>query len=98
MTPEQFAYWLHGFTELNGTTPPTAAQWKSICEHIDTVFKKVTPPVSEGEKLQEMLEIARERAQQSTIPPTPRTNWPPYKDQQKYFLDQSMSNLPANIC
>ena len=44
MTPEQFAYWLQGFAELN-TAPPTAEQWKSINEHLQTVFKKVTPQV-----------------------------------------------------
>lgn len=45
MTPEQFCYWLQGFAELSGGCPPTPEQWKSICEHIATVFKKVTPPV-----------------------------------------------------
>ena len=44
MTPEQFAYWLNGFAELN-QAPPTEAQWKSINEHLQTVFKKVTPQV-----------------------------------------------------
>jgi hypothetical protein len=45
MTPEQFCYWLQGFAELSGDNPPTPEQWKSIREHIATVFKKVTPPV-----------------------------------------------------
>jgi hypothetical protein len=45
MTPEQFCYWLQGFSELSGDNPPTPEQWKSIREHIATVFKKVTPPV-----------------------------------------------------
>lgn len=45
MTPEQFCYWLQGFAELSADAPPSPAQWKSICEHIATVFKKVTPPV-----------------------------------------------------
>lgn len=44
MTPEQFAYWLQGFAELN-QQPPTAEQWQSIRDHLATVFKKVTPPV-----------------------------------------------------
>lgn len=47
MTPEQFAYWLQGFAELNGKKPPTEAQWKSINEHLQTVFKKVTPPLGQ---------------------------------------------------
>lgn len=45
MTPEQFTYWLQGWTELSGATP-TEEQWKSIKEHLQTVFKKVTPPIS----------------------------------------------------
>lgn len=45
MTPEQFCYWMQGFAELNGGDMPTEAQWKSINDHLQTVFKKVTPPV-----------------------------------------------------
>lgn len=40
----QFAYWLQGFAELN-SQPPSPEQWKSIREHLATVFTKVTPPV-----------------------------------------------------
>lgn len=47
MSPEQFAYWLQGFAELTGSTPPTVEQWQSIREHLATVFVKVTPPVKE---------------------------------------------------
>jgi hypothetical protein len=47
MTPEQFAYWLQGFVELGKGAAPTAEQWKSIAEHLETVFKKVTPKVGE---------------------------------------------------
>ncbi|CAM3214990.1 hypothetical protein [Pseudomonas fluorescens] len=46
MTSEQFAYWLQGFVELNPTLErPTPEQWKSIAEHLKTVFVKITPPV-----------------------------------------------------
>lgn len=45
MNPEQFAYWLQGYVELNGGKMPTEAQWKSIKEHLAEVFVKVTPPV-----------------------------------------------------
>lgn len=45
MTSEQFAYWMQGFAELNAE-PPTAEQWKSIREHLATVFMKVTPQVN----------------------------------------------------
>jgi hypothetical protein len=44
MDPLQFAYWLQGFSELTNE-PPTPEQWKSIKEHLATVFNKVTPPV-----------------------------------------------------
>lgn len=47
MTPEQFAYWLHGFTELTRGQTPDPAQWKAIREHLDLVFKKVTPQVEQ---------------------------------------------------
>lgn len=40
-----FAYWLHGFTELTRGQTPDPAQWKAIREHLDLVFKKVTPQV-----------------------------------------------------
>jgi hypothetical protein len=44
MTPEQFAYWLNGFAELNPSMEqPSPEQWRSIAEHLKTVFVKVTP-------------------------------------------------------
>lgn len=44
MTSEQFVYWLQGFAELH-QEPPTPEQWKSVKEHLATVFTKVTSPV-----------------------------------------------------
>lgn len=43
-----FAYWLQGFVELTGGQQPTPEQWKMIQEHLQTVFKKVTPPLESG--------------------------------------------------
>lgn len=43
MTPEQFTYWLQGFSEVQGNVP-TKEQWKIIQDHLKTVFHKVTPP------------------------------------------------------
>jgi hypothetical protein len=40
----QFAYWLQGFAELNGA-PPSEEQWQSIRNHLQQVFKKVTPQI-----------------------------------------------------
>lgn len=45
MTPEQFVYWLQGFAELTQGAHPTPEQWKSITEHLQTVFVKVTEPL-----------------------------------------------------
>lgn len=46
MTPEQFTYWLQGFSELTDNLDrPSAAQWQAIKDHLQTVFLKVTPPV-----------------------------------------------------
>jgi len=45
MNSEPFTYWLQGFVELNGGEMPTREQWKSIVEHLNLVFKKVTPKV-----------------------------------------------------
>lgn len=50
MTPEQFAYWLAGFVELTRGRSPDPAQWKSICEHLNTLFNKVTPVVGERDE------------------------------------------------
>lgn len=47
MTPEQFAYWLQGFAEMNGDKLPTYEQWKMIKEHLGIVFRKVTPPLTQ---------------------------------------------------
>lgn len=42
MTPEQFVYWLQGFSELNDAVP-TARQWAVIQDHLAQVFDKKTP-------------------------------------------------------
>lgn len=43
MTPEQFCYWLQGRAELQPDVPLSDAEWKSVREHLQLVFKKVTP-------------------------------------------------------
>lgn len=48
MTAEQFAYWLQGFAELNNGALPNETQWRSINDHLKTVFHKVTPYYSGG--------------------------------------------------
>lgn len=46
MTERDFCFWLQGFVELTRGQTPDPAQWKAIREHLELVFKKVTPPVS----------------------------------------------------
>jgi hypothetical protein len=87
MTPEQFAYWLHGFVELGKGAAPTAEQWKSIREHLDTVFKKVTPAVGDEPKKVEsdlarsLREFSEKQAQQQQ-----QQAFPYYPQQQPYWL------------
>lgn len=88
MTPEQFCYWLQGFVELSGDIPPTAEQWKSIREHIQTVFKKVTPPVL-GPAF-------------AGFPPPPvevdaRKHWP-WPHERNYTLEDIAKNKLAITC
>ena len=44
MTPEQFCYWLQGYSEIKGDCP-NPEQWRMIKEHLDLVFVKVTNPL-----------------------------------------------------
>lgn len=43
MDAQAFAWWLHGWSEINGGAVPTAVQWQIINDHLDLVFNKVTP-------------------------------------------------------
>lgn len=46
MTPEQFCYWLQGYFELgghDGKTDMKGERVRIIKDHLDLVFKKVTP-------------------------------------------------------
>ena len=43
MTPEQFCYWLQGFSELSGEGgAPSLEQWRMVQEHLALVFNKKT--------------------------------------------------------
>ncbi len=43
MTPEEFVYWLQGWTEMEQGKHPTEDQWKMIVAHLTTIFTKITP-------------------------------------------------------
>lgn len=46
MNEHDFCLWLQGFAELSPSLgQPSPEQWKSITEHLKTVFVKVTPEV-----------------------------------------------------
>ena len=47
MTPQDFCYWLKGYVELAETTSLTDNQVLVIKDHLDLVFKKVTPDRTE---------------------------------------------------
>ena len=49
MTPENFAYWIKGYFELEGgETLLTPRQTRIIQDHLDLVFKKETPDRDSG--------------------------------------------------
>lgn len=90
MNAQEFTYWLNGFVELTGNdVPPTEAQWKSIREHLNLVFNKVTPAVEQPDvqktapqtqiTAKELEEIARRFRENVAPPPTP-FEYPPYID------------------
>lgn len=47
MKADEFCRWLQGFAELSANAP-SDEQWKSIKEHLQLVFVKVTPPVGQS--------------------------------------------------
>lgn len=76
MAPEQFCYWLQGFAELHGQ-PPTQEQWKSILEHLGTVFIKVTPPVIGQKEIREhFLKLQKGERKWDMPPPGDDPNAP----------------------
>jgi len=43
MTPQEFAYWLQGYFELNDSATIDDRQAQIIKDHLALVFKKATP-------------------------------------------------------
>lgn len=43
MTAEQFCYWFQGFLEVSNSKQMSKGQQQIVIDHLQTVFKKVTP-------------------------------------------------------
>lgn len=43
MSPDQFTYWLQGYFEIQNPKELNETQVQIIKDHLDLVFKKVTP-------------------------------------------------------
>lgn len=54
MESQNFCYWLKGFFEISSSNELTEKQVKIIRDHLDLVFKKVTPD-REVEKTKDVL-------------------------------------------
>ena len=77
MDPLQFCYWLQGFAELNNGVPPNDMQWKSIRDHLATVFNKVTPNYPGlGPDWQKDI-IKDWKPNPGSVPDYPGVNYPP---------------------
>lgn len=69
MTPEQFAYWLQGFAEMQlSKEPPTREQWETIKDHLQTVFKKVTPPLTNPYPFQPQIQPTNPLSPYQAVP------------------------------
>ena len=106
MTPENFAYWLQGFIELTQGQTPNPAQWKSIKEHLDLVFTKMTPPVGEttvkinvdakdAQKAVEDLKKKYDELMEKAKEATPFIGWPYYSP---IWLDEGTRISPGVTC
>jgi hypothetical protein len=101
MDASQFTLWLQGFAELNAA-PPTQEQWQSIREHLQLVFKKVTPEVkaptkNDGAKEVDLAKVLEEYKKKVFAPHTP---WPfiPPSNPPRYILRNDDIKPGTIIC
>lgn len=72
MTPENFCYWLQGFIEINGGCKEiTPEQVKTINDHLQLVFVKLTP---NNVSMQDYLEKVV-LTKPATIDTSPKITW-----------------------
>lgn len=78
MTTDAFCYWLQGLMELQNPKTLDEVQVQTIKDHLNQVFKKVTPTIinkAENDKLAEMLKKF-EDASKIKNPPPAYPQWP----------------------
>jgi hypothetical protein len=83
MTPEQFAYWLRGYFEINGEEAISKRQAEIISKHLTLVFEekaKDLPSVSEAD-------LIEERKAEIACAPKPVTETSPVDDLIKLFRE-----------
>lgn len=92
MTEQQFCYWLQGFAELTGDTPPTAEQWAAIREHLGTCFHKVTVGVvvktHDADAIRKTMDRLKEEGGTAAPGTRPADAWPPrtWQPDDRYVL------------
>ena len=77
MTPEQFVYWLQGYSEITDGQSPTPEQWLIIQDHLKAVFDKKTP----DRGMPVIPNPLKEEFNRQTVPYIPPVQ--PYFDQPK---------------
>ncbi len=87
VTPEQFCYWLQGYMELADNEGMTERQVKTIADHLNTVFSKVTPDRKEEPKKKVLTEKKKPQTIEEVI-----------HEMQKTRPDVTCSTLPGRIC
>lgn len=69
MEARDFCYWLQGLLEVGRPTFLDSTQIKQIQDHLDLVFKKVTPSVPNINPFPPNAEILRKYLEKSQQPP-----------------------------
>lgn len=56
MSPESFAYWLNGYFEISDSNNLSPQQVQMIRDHLNLVFKKVTPAQNKKRNFDELFD------------------------------------------
>jgi len=79
MKAAAFISWLAGFIDLVAPEAVTTAQWKTINEHLQLVFVKVTPEFDEDKTIDDYIKELK-KATESWPPPHVKPPTDPWKD------------------